>query len=163
MALAPMPSVRPETTSEATLASRHRGKRVLLAEDNPINQEVAMQLLLDAGLAPDLADNGVLAVQMARETDYAIILMDMQMPLMDGIEATREIRRMAGRASTPILAMTANAFEADRDSCLAAGMNDFLTKPVDPAHLFSILQRWLNDTAPATAPTAMSNSPSNPA
>ena len=108
-----------------------------------------MQLLRDAGLAPDLADNGELAVQMARETDYAVILMDMQMPQMDGIDATREIRQIAGRESTPILAMTANAFEADRDSCLAAGMNDFITKPVDPAHLFSSLQRWLNSGGPA--------------
>jgi len=144
--LAPDPQ---EPATEATLASRHRGKRVLLAEDNPINQEVAMQLLHDAGLAPDLADDGERAVQMARETDYAVILMDMQMPRMDGIAATREIRRMAGREATPILAMTANAFEADRDNCLAAGMNDFITKPVDPAHLFSTLQRWLNRDAAA--------------
>ncbi|HPU54390.1 MAG TPA: response regulator, partial [Burkholderiaceae bacterium] len=82
-------------------------------------------------------------VQMARDVDYAVILMDMQMPRMDGIDATREIRRIQGRESTPIIAMTANAFEGDRNRCLDAGMDDFITKPVDPAVLFAALQHWL--------------------
>ncbi len=128
--------------AEAALRQRANG-RVLLAEDNPINQEVARDLLRSVGIEADVADNGAIAVIKARAADYELILMDMQMPVLDGLEATRQIRALPGRAKVPILAMTANAFDEARDACLAAGMNDHISKPVDPEVLFSTLLRWL--------------------
>lgn len=135
----PMPPV----DNEREIAARHAGARILLAEDNEINEEVATDLLLGAGLSVDIAHNGAEAIAMARLQPYRLILMDMQMPLVDGIEATRQIRLLPGYASVPILAMTANAFEDDRSVCLAAGMNDHIAKPVDPRRLFAALARWL--------------------
>ena len=120
-----------------------RGRRVLLAEDNPINQEVALELLEAVGLRVDVADDGVQAVTLAQMHDYDAILMDIQMPGMSGIEATRQIRRQPGRTAVPILAMTANAFAEDRDACLGAGMNDHIAKPVDPQALYESLLRWI--------------------
>ena len=119
------------------------GRYILLAEDNVINQEVALELLRDVGLRVDVADNGRAALELVRRNDYDLILMDVQMPEMDGITATREIRLLPERTAVPILAMTANAFAEDRDACLEAGMNDHIAKPVDPDRLYDLLLRWI--------------------
>jgi CheY-like chemotaxis protein len=125
--------------------SRHfAGKRVLLVEDEPINQEVANELLNEACLDVDIANNGREACAMVQNNHYDLILMDMQMPLMNGVEATQAIRAMPGMKNLPILAMTANAFDEDRDRCLAAGMNDHLGKPVEPDVLYETLFKWLS-------------------
>ncbi|KAB2970606.1 response regulator [Zoogloea sp.] len=133
----------PAEGAETRLRQRHGGKRVLLAEDEPINQEVALMFLRDAGLSPDLARNGHEAVRLARESRYDLILMDVQMPELDGLEATAAIRRLPGYGAVPILSMTANAFLEDRNKCLAAGMDDFIAKPVDPDVLFATILDWL--------------------
>jgi len=122
--------------------ARTRGTRVLLVEDNEINQEVAIGLLEDAAIEVDLAENGEIAVRMSQENEYDAVLMDMQMPVMDGIEATRAIRSDPRLQRLPIIAMTANAMAADREKCLQAGMNDHIGKPIDPDELFSVLLRW---------------------
>jgi CheY-like chemotaxis protein len=141
------------TESAAALRERHRGSLILLAEDHPVNCEIAKAFLEAVGLKIDVATDGLQAVQMAAATNYAAVLMDVQMPALDGLDATREIRAMPGRAHTPILAMTANAYDDDRARCLEAGMNDFLAKPVEPVQLYSVLLRWLgrgDGTSPAT-------------
>lgn len=132
------------------LLARHQGKRVLVAEDNPVNQEVMQLLLQEVGLQVVLADDGVQAVQQAQSQAFEMILMDMQMPTLGGVAATRRIRQLAGCQRVPILAVTGNAFIEDRLQCLEAGMNDFITKPVQPELLFSTLLKWL-DTAAAHA------------
>jgi signal transduction histidine kinase/DNA-binding NarL/FixJ family response regulator/HPt (histidine-containing phosphotransfer) domain-containing protein len=130
---------------------------ILLVEDNTINQEVTLAMLNGAGLRVDLAEQGARAVEMTRATRYDLILMDIQMPVMDGYEATRLIRAMPGYARVPILALTANAFEEDRQRCLDAGMNDHLGKPVPAKTLFAKLEQWLTwaaaDSSSAEAPT----------
>ncbi len=117
--------------------------RVLVAEDNPVNQEVVLATLRDAGVAADLAENGAEAVAMAGRMDYDLILMDMQMPVMDGLEATRVLRATPRNARTCIIAMTANAFDEDRRRCLAAGMDGYLAKPVAPDDLVAAMMRWI--------------------
>lgn len=118
-------------------------RRILLAEDNPINQAVALDMLDTIGLTADVAENGQAAIIRAANERYDLIFMDMQMPVMGGLEATRGIRRLPGYEGVPIIAMTANAFESDRQACLAAGMSDFLGKPVVPDALFRALHQWL--------------------
>ena len=137
--LAPVPA----SIQEQLLRQRHAGQRVLLVEDNPINLEVARALLQAVHLRVDDATDGLQAVAAVRERDYALVLMDMQMPGLDGLAATREIRRLPQGRWLPIVAMTANAFDEDRQACLAAGMNDHVGKPVDPPQLYATLLHWL--------------------
>lgn len=146
------------TTTEEQLGRNFAGTRLLVAEDDPINQEVTLGLLRGVGLRVDLAENGEVAVQRVASSlaigaePYALVLMDMQMPCMDGVDATRRIRALDGGRKLPIIALTANAFADDRAQCLAAGMNDFVAKPIDPPQLFAMLLKWL--PAPSTVASA---------
>jgi len=121
-----------------------KGCRLLLVEDDPMNCEVALMLLEEAGLLIDVAEDGDIAVAMAARNDYALILMDMQLPTMDGVEATHLIRASATGQQVPIVAMTANAFAEDRKRYMEAGMNDFIAKPFNPEALFAMILQWVS-------------------
>jgi CheY-like chemotaxis protein len=126
--------------------SRIQGAKILVVEDNEINQEVVTQILASAGFRVNIAKNGLEAVEMvSRENDtegYHLILMDVQMPVMDGLTATKKILSLPGCEQLPILALTANVLREDRNHCLSVGMKDFLTKPIQPAELWAALNRW---------------------
>ena len=134
------------------LRRQFAGTRILVVEDEPVNLEVLEFLLQQAGLSADLAHDGQEALGKARQGGYAMILMDVQMPVMGGMEATRAIRQLPGMADIPILALTANAFDEDRTACLAAGMNDHIGKPVEPDALCRVMLRWLQKSAGAGSP-----------
>ena len=127
-----------------TLVRRFAGVRVLVAEDDPTSQEVARGLLEDAGLVVDVVSDGLQAAEHVRVTPYALVLMDMKMPVMDGLQAARVIRELPGMTALPILALTASAFPAERDQCLSAGMNGHIEKPVEPAAFYATLLQWLH-------------------
>jgi two-component system sensor histidine kinase/response regulator len=130
-------------SSEDRLRREHRGARILLVDDDALTREVMLMMLGGLGLALDLACDGVEALALAQENDYALILMDLQMPRMDGLVATRTIRALPGRQATPILAMTADVLDDSLQACRSAGMNDCLLKPLDPDLLFEALINWL--------------------
>lgn len=131
------------STSEHEALMNIKGSRILVVEDNDMNQEVAESILTDAGFVVDIAENGQVAIGMIREKDYDLVLMDMQMPVMDGVTATKEIRKLEEYKDIPILAMTANAMSGDREVCVQAGMNDYITKPIDLSELWRALKKWL--------------------
>jgi CheY-like chemotaxis protein len=136
----------PVQDAGATLLRGHRDTRVLVAEDEPINREVMFEILKDVGLEPDFAEDGEQALNMVAQYDYSLILMDMQMPVMDGLEATRRIRQRNGDSAIPIIALTANVFPEDKARCIDAGMNDFITKPIDPDEIYERVLYWLQKT-----------------
>jgi PAS domain S-box-containing protein len=143
----PVDSSLPIEAARDALARQFAGARVLVVEDDPVNCEVLRFLLEEAGLAPEIASNGQEAVEMARRGGCALILMDVQMPVMDGLKATRAIRQVPGMAMIPILAMTANAFVEDRAACIASGMNAHIGKPIEPEAMYAKVLEWLRKTA----------------
>jgi PAS domain S-box-containing protein len=150
------PPLIPPHNALADIRASLEGKRVLLVEDNETNQELAVELLQNVGITPDVAVNGSEALDKVRQGNYELIFMDCQMPVMDGLEATRQIRQDARFAQTVIVAMTANALTGEREKCVQAGMNDYLAKPVDIHAFYATLLRWLApdhpiETAPAKA------------
>ena len=130
--------------AEAEIEQRYAGLRILVADDEPVNAEVARLQLEAVGLLVDTAEDGAEAVAFSQKNNYAVILMDMQMPKLNGLEATKQIRQLSAYRDTPIIAMTANAFVEDKVLCIEAGMNDFLVKPFKPDVLFATLLRWLD-------------------
>lgn len=132
----------PVITRHTLLERRLQGISILLAEDNPVNQKMVSVLLGKAGYSVDVAENGRIAIAKVLSKDYDLIFMDLQMPEMDGIEATRQIRSQEGEKHLPIVAMTAHALKGDRERCMAAGMDDYIAKPVNPSDLFAMINKW---------------------
>jgi CheY-like chemotaxis protein len=159
---APLQRRSPLEPAEQRLQREQRGARILLAEDNAINREVVTELLTMAGLAVEIAVDGAEALRAVARRSIDLVLMDVQMPVMDGLEATRQIRALPGCQALPIIALTANAFSEDRRACLDAGMSDFLVKPVDPEALYAALLRWLAPRAAPAAAAAPTGSPPRP-
>jgi signal transduction histidine kinase/ActR/RegA family two-component response regulator len=147
---APAPEAAP-AQADAALRQRHAGARVLVAEDHFINREVALAMLRNAGLEVDTAEDGRVATEKVRQGNFDLVLMDVHMPVMDGLQATRALRALPDLQTLPILAMTANAFDDDRTACLAAGMDDFVSKPVEPQSLYAALLKWLDHRRGYTA------------
>lgn len=137
----------PYSCEEEAALRRYAGNRILLVEDEPLNREITLLMLEETGLKIDCAANGAEALTLANENEYAAILMDIQMPVMNGIEATRLIRQLPDREKVPIVAVTANAFAEDKARYLGAGMNDFISKPIVPEILFRTLLKWLPQTS----------------
>jgi len=154
----------PRTAGSYTGPDDLKGIKLLLVEDNEINQEVAGELLRDVGIEFELAENGRDAVEMAITGHFDGILMDIQMPLLDGYEATLEIRKSLSSEEVPIIAMTANAMAGDREKALKHGMNDHVPKPIDPTHLYSTIRRWVRGQKPAGAdlPASAGTQPAAP-
>jgi two-component system sensor histidine kinase/response regulator len=146
MTMQPGAAMEPPPAGSAPAASPAVGPKILLVEDNPVNREVAAGMLESLGCATDAAENGWLAIEAMNTAAYDAVFMDCQMPVMDGLTATGEIRRReqdSGAKRVPIIALTANAMEGDRERCLAAGMDDFLSKPFTQQQLATLLRRWL--------------------
>lgn len=160
----PAAAARPEV-ERTPMTREFEGVRALLAEDNESNRLVAIELLSRLGIAIDVASNGREAVAMVQANPgrYAAILMDVQMPELDGLEATRAIRSDPAMSAIPIIAMTANALQADLDACLAAGMNDHVVKPIDRAALVEVLRRWLPAAAARPGPQPVGAGADQPA
>lgn len=150
----PPPTGAPQHSAGELLAREHAGYRILLVEDDPVNQEICRALLERVGQVVEVAGNGVEAVRLFRSNSYALVLMDVQMPEMDGLEATRQIRALTTGARVAIVATTANAYAEDATRCLHAGMDDFLPKPLEPERLYAALLTWL--------PVAAGGSPERP-
>ena len=136
-------SVAHSENAETALKRDYSGRRILLVEDEPVSREISQMILGDVGFVVETASDGVEAVNRVRQNRYDLILMDMQMPRMDGMDATRQIRKLPNGAKLPIIAMTANAFVEDRVRCISSGMSDFIIKPTKPEVLFSTLLKWL--------------------
>jgi two-component system sensor histidine kinase/response regulator len=148
-------AAQPQADADQRIAQL-RGARILLVEDNEINQQVAREMLQDYGFVVDVAENGEIALGLVQKFSYDLVFMDMQMPVMDGVTATHEIRKHERLELLPIVAMTANAMEQDRRKCMEAGMNDFLVKPIDPQEMTAILARWVRPRrAPALTAVAL--------
>ena len=141
----------PAPVALASLPSIH-GARVLLVEDNEVNQQVACEMLVGAGLQVDVANHGAECLTMLAQGQYALVLMDMQMPVMNGLEATAAIRAGGRHDDLPIVAMTANVLDEDRDRCRQVGMNDFIAKPIEPEILWALLLRWIAPRQASVAP-----------
>ena len=157
-----MPMADADVTA-ARPSVRFAGQRVLVVEDNPFNQQVARELLERAGLSVTVASDGVQALEALEQADgYRLVLMDVQMPVMDVLEATRRIRTLSAQPAIPILAMTANVGPEDRRRCLEAGMNDVIGKPIVPARLLETLRGWLDTTTETAPPVAESPVPDSP-
>jgi polar amino acid transport system substrate-binding protein len=147
-------AAKPMRKHAAKPTQMSRGARILLVEDNLINQEVAVEILIQAGLVPTVANNGKEALVALENDTFDGLLMDVQMPEMDGYEATRAIRAQEQWSNLPVIAMTANAMPGDREKCLQAGMNDYVSKPIDPDEMLATIERWVRPTEPVAVPAA---------